>query len=1258
MIKLNVKVIFIFLVMVFAGSLVLLAENGMGRHKRMFAVPVGKDIKIDGKLDDWDLSGQIEMFAVSETKDMQNGKFAMMYDDEAIYLGGQVRDPSPMMNRHDPEVDGNRGWDADSFQFRMSLDPSLGYPVKFNTYKNGNRGSGKVAHLILWYYTDKKEPCMQMNLGMDYKAPRKEWEPHGVVPNKFYQAAYRKDDDGLGYSFEYRIPWSVFGMKKPYKANDLAAGTVQFNWSRPDGLKMTGMSGVCYDVLNKGGFPYQNTECWGKIVFCEKGNLPKELVEDGVEPELELPLKFSYDLPEDSEVTVELFNEKKEVVRLLVVQGKRLGGKVVECWDGLDDHGSLLPVGKYSWRGVYHQPIKTKYLFAVHNSGKPGHKTDDNTGGWGGDHGNPTTVCRAGKDLLLAWDCSESGWGIIKVNEKGRKLWGAAHDAVYLACDGKRFFTYGGHGFNQAPGVKIFDLKDGRPINWGNGHPYLVAPAGGSEETDKPTGLAYCNGVVYVSYGDRNLLARFNGKTGNLIDTLPVENPGRIAVEKDGNLLVISKDKILRIKNGKSSVIIDKGLDNPAGIAVDQKGTIYVSNCGKLQDISVFDSQGKYLKSIGKKGGRPRVGLYKNDGVLEPGGIAIDSTGRLWVAETLDFPKRISIWNTQTGKFVNEFFGGSSYFGWAYIDTEVPNEIYCHNVIWKINWKTNEWKPYSTIWRATRENMVAAPNPGGYNGHFRVITAKNERQYGFGRSSYGSILYMRVGDIFKPIAGVIRLVRPPGYAPTGQNYKIMWDDPKKYPNGIYWWQDRNDDQCVQADEISRPDQKNTAIFNWIDKDLNAWCDAGFILKPVKIEKDGRPVYDFSKREPIPFIGRNSNAASLYLDNKGGIYTLNPGKGKYDGFTKYNSKWEREWKYPNIKQWQSSLTLPPVTPGKLWGLTMPLGIAGDFTGAATYFNPYHIFTTDGIYVSMIMRDVRTGGLGPDVTASETITGQLVKPKGMNRYFLLAGDQDGRVTEVLGLDTVKRLKGGSYQLTEADAEKAKKAKADYEKALRKMQKLVIARTKSAINAAEAIDKKIDDKRGFSFKSAYDKDNLYIEYDVKSPFELVNSYSDPILLFKGGNCLDIQLATDSSAKPEREKPVAGDLRILVTRRNGKPFAIIYYPKIKGFKGQPTVFKSPTGQESFDKIETTDKIGLEYRKNKDGFKALVTIPLKLIGLSLKPNMKLQFDLGYIYGNNVGNKTAMRKYWNNNSFTANVLYDIPHESRLEPKEWGSAVVE
>jgi hypothetical protein len=296
----------------------------------------------------------------------------------------------------------------------------------------------------------------------------------------------------------------------------------------------------------------------------------------------------------------------------------------------------------------------------------------------------------------------------------------------------------------------------------------------------------------------------------------------------------------------------------------------------------------------------------------------------------------------------------------------------------------------------------------------------------------------------------------------------------------------------------------------------------------------------------------------------------------------------------------------------------------------------------------------------VIACELFSGQLVKPDGMNRYFLLAGDQDGRMTEVLGLDTVRRLPGGTFEVGRSDAQRVAEALKQYERAQTLARPLVIVRGRPALAVAETVEKVVDDHRSFRAAVAYDADNLYLTYDVASPYRLVNAIADPQLIFKGGNLIDLQIAVDPAAPADRKKPAPGDLRVLVTRQDGQPRAVIYRAKVAGFRGQPTVLTSPTGSESFDAIEPVDDVALEYREKRsgDGFTATVTLPNRLLGLRLSPGAKVKMDLGYIFGNQTGSQAAVRAYWTNNSFTANVINDVPHESRLEPHEWGVATVE
>ena len=1223
-------------------------ETGWGKHKKMYAVPVPGKVTVDAKLDEWDLSAQIEVYVMKATREVQSGTFAVMYDDEALYLGGVVRDPSPMMNRHAPEAEGNFGWDADACQFRLVLDPKQGYPVTDSTWKK--EPNDQLVQLILWYYTDRQEPNVQAVVSMA-GTPIPGSEKFGVLPKDKFQAAYRLADDKRGYSFEYRIPWSTLGNKTHPKAGDVVAATMQYNWSRPDGLKTAGLSGWGYDLLGWAGFAYQNAGCWGKLIFSKEGKIAKELVEEGLPPEKPLPLTFEYDLPTEAEVTITLFNEKNEAVRTLAAQTPRLSGHAVEKWDGMDDLDRPLPPGKYVWKGLYHQPLKWKYVLSVHNSGQPAYKNDAGTGGWGADHGPATGACAVGDDMILSWISAETGWGLLRTNSEGRKKWGSAHDAMLVACDGQRIYTAGGGGVSGQGGVRVFDVKDCRPMPLGNGASGLLPPPDGDANTNQVTGMGCAGGHVYVAMQARNFIALYDGQQGSIIKTWDIPSPGVLAARSDGSLVGISDGKLVSISDGEVTALASDHLDMSAGVAVDKDGSIYVSNGGSLQNVSVFAPDGKYLRSIGKTGGRPRVGRFDPAGMLQPKGLAVDAKGRLWVAESIDSPKRFSVWDTKTGVLAKEFFGGAHYSAHIWMDREHPDEVYCDGVLWKVDLDKGTWAPYSSFWRPSNPN-----SPGDVATHFggfQVLTAKNGRQYGWSTDGkHSRVLYLRDGDIYKPLLAFIWTKEHPAVA-------------ARYPTGpagaTLVWVDQNDDQTIQDDELSAPiGPSYFRGFAWIDADLNLWHAQGKVYRPLRIEADGRPVYDFTKPEAIP-------AGVTYVDDQDGtLYRLNPGKPTTIGYSRCTLDGKLMWGYFGAVDWPKALSLPPQRAGALWGPTAVLGTAGDFTGFNTYFGVMHVYTRDGLCVSTVLPDSRTmAGAGADTISCENGNGQLVQPKGLktkegaDRYFVLGGDQDGRVTEVFGLETVKRLPGGEYALSETDAAKAAQAYAEYQSKLTKSQRLTIVRGRKALEGSAPVGKTVGPTQGFQARAAYDEQNLYVLFDISSPTDLVNGMTDTKFIFKGGNLLDIQLGTDPQADPQRKEAGAGDLRILVSQQKGKPVAVIYRAATKGTAGEPIVLKSPTGQTTFAAIETTDKIGLTVnRTNPTAFTALVTIPLDVIGWKPVPGSKLKMDMGYVFGAEGGLTATRRVYWTNNGFSANVLNDVPNESKLEPQEWGEANVE
>ena len=148
-----------------------------------------------------------------------------------------------------------------------------------------------------------------------------------------------------------------------------------------------------------------------------------------------------------------------------------------ESWERLaKETGKPLPAGTYTWKGIHHEPITTKHVMSVHNSGQPGYFTADGTGSWGGDHGEPMTVCVGPDFLLLGWDGCEVGKGVIRTDLTGRKQAGFTFAADWLATDGERFFVSNEY---HKTGVRVHRVADDR----------AGARTGGAESADRVLGV-------------------------------------------------------------------------------------------------------------------------------------------------------------------------------------------------------------------------------------------------------------------------------------------------------------------------------------------------------------------------------------------------------------------------------------------------------------------------------------------------------------------------------------------------------------------------------------------------------------------------------------------------------------------------------------------------------------------------------------------------------------------------------------------------
>ena len=275
----------------------------------------------------------------------------------------------------------------------------------------------------------------------------------------------------------------------------------------------------------------------------------------------------------------------------------------------------------------------------------------DGTGAWGADHGPPIAAAADSERVYLGWTVSEAGRAVIAVKTdftsdgKVQKLWGQrqAHDlgiiVTALAADGERVFVaQDGGPWGQKKdtkgkaGVVLWDAKPGKPINfpfgkralviseWNNdlkppelktgerlsiSHPPIPRKRfwqrlrdhdfGPQELGLNLLGIAVAGDTLYASLYLENRIVAIDWRAGKTLAEHPVPKPAGLAVAQDGTIAVASERQLMRLnpRSGQLSTIVSTGLSSPWGVTLDDRGEVYVSDCGDSMQVKVFDLNGK-----------------------------------------------------------------------------------------------------------------------------------------------------------------------------------------------------------------------------------------------------------------------------------------------------------------------------------------------------------------------------------------------------------------------------------------------------------------------------------------------------------------------------------------------------------------------------------------------------------------------------------------------------------------------------------------
>lgn len=1331
-------------------------KNMIGRQSQnegILVLPAKDKVTVDGNLDDWDLSGRIWVFADKNVRNRFSTEVSAMWTASDLYVVIKWKDPTPMYSMIDPEFNENDGWKSDSVQLRLWTPD-------------------QTSWITTWFFAGKKQPVMHISVWKDPRNCRNGQDNTVLVAKpgetdlgQGAEMAYKVDADGKGYVQEIKIPWK-FIYKNPPEMNAGATFRMgmEFLWGDPTG-KVWPIHRYADNMqpgMTSREFYWSGSSLWGDAKLVDKGNVPvRKYVEAGAKLAGTVPIRLT--LPKDiASFTIVIEDSAGNTIRTMggldpndyTIEEKGDRRIVEVLWDGLTDKiwsgnhrdgfsgsGKLVQPGTYKVRGLYHKGLSSAYEMCFYNPGTPPWPTVDGSGAWGADHAKPLCVASAGDWMIASWAFAEGGSGIIGIGPDGKKKWGEKRGGLFIAADQNYVYAIPA-GWHLKKEVLIrLDKKAGayKPFELnGKALPFEmpIADILKGKENGTVTGIAVHGNTLALALLEQKpgeviskpeevgkdgnkpsgpgMIAIIDSNTAQLKKLLKMPSPSCPTFDSKGNLYALINGKPAKINqvSGKTEFLQTPGLGKAAAMTTDHDNNILIADVGNDMQVKAYSPDGKLIYTCGQKGGRPIRGKFNPEAMIDMASVAVDSKGQIWVTESWDFPRRISVWG-KNGKLVRDYIGNTGYAGTGcYLHDQDPNLAYIGPIEVKLDKKTRSWKVTQILWvpdETKGESFEILTGSHNHPQRFRSKVSGKMREYLYAhdaREGGGNVVYMETDGKWRPVAAVClvghisgkidrsgMIIKEPDGEMAGLN-----------PFDVVFWNDKNKDGKVQRSECEIVKTKSPGKLNakhhndrgrpaidlnngWggrMGTDLVFYLNGINKMKPVGFSDDGAPIYTSKSIQPV---GYTDNGDLVPVPEEDLLVSLSwkgyAGPTNIAGIDTKTGK--LRWTYPNPYpgvHGSHRATMPK--PGLIIGPLKVLGAVevnkevGRIFAMRGNLGQDFFMTTDGVFIGTMFEDGRLPGMtlpnkeeqldGVPMegfsNGGEPFNGCLVRQEdGKVRMTTGFPRQAAMILEVNGLDTIKRFKGEPIKLdkkmlAKIDADNVKRAEAASQAGAKNyvIKKLGTApKIDGNSNDWKDIPKVKISRAGSpetgTGRLAYDAEKLYIFFEVNDKSTWMNEGKDFSRLFKTGDSVDVQLSPSGN---KGRDPKAGDFRIVIANVDRKPTAVLMEPIAKGGATAAKSYTSPVGTKKFDRVEIIKDAVIKVNTGGGRYSVEAAIPLTSIGL--KPSGKMSGDVGFISSDSAGKINSARTYWSNKK--TNLVNDEPIEAWLDPQEWGEFVFE